>query len=53
MTIESRRFVTVDGNEAAAYTAFAALIGRQYHLFDYSAAADAERVVVRRSGSSE
>src|SRR5207244_12354324 len=32
---------------------FAALIGRQYHLFDYSGAADAERVVVVMGSGGE
>src|SRR5581483_4069851 len=37
----------------AAMDRFAALTGRQYHLFDYDGAADAERVIVLMGSGAE
>ncbi|MFE4107582.1 pyruvate:ferredoxin (flavodoxin) oxidoreductase [Almyronema epifaneia] len=46
-------YATCPDQVQAAMDRFAALTGRQYHLFDYHGAADAERVIVLMGSGSE
>ena len=46
-------YAAVPGHVQAAMDALAGMTGRQYHLFDYDGAADAERVIVLMGSGAE
>ena len=49
----NRYYLATPGIVQKAFDRFAALVGRQYHLFDYVGAPDAERVVVMMGSGAE
>ena len=46
-------YLACPGHVQAAMDKFAALVGRQYHLFEYTGAPDAERVIVLMGSGAE